>query len=94
MKKFKHTLAKLSRTGTLIGPEVSENSSQLDPRFACKRNLSGKTETVISEHSSGVAYHPYAGKNFTTTIIYFSFKGAKDISIKSVYKLKALPLPT
>ena len=60
----------------------------MDPRFACKRILSGKKDEVISEHLSGVEYHPDACSNCTITIMYHSLNGAKDISIKSVYKSK------
>jgi len=52
-----------------------------------------KKNNVLSEHSSGVAYHPYACNNCIFRIIYHSFKAARDISIKSVYKWNALHLP-
>ena len=43
-EKLRHTLAKLRRTGTLIGqkcPKIEVNC-QVDPRFACNENLSIK----------------------------------------------------
>ena len=82
-QKLEDTLAKLRHTGTLIGQECPtiEVNWQVDPRFASKRNLSGKTEKVINEHSFGIAYHQYACNNFTITIIYQRYKALKDISI-------------
>ena len=69
VERLEHTLAKLWHTGPLIGqkcPKIEVNW-QVDPRFAPKRNLSGK-KNVLSEHSSGVAYHPYASNNCIFTI--------------------------
>ena len=95
VERLEHTLAKLWHTGPLIGqkcPNIEVNW-RVDPRFASKRNLSAKKNNVSSEHSSGVAYHPYACINCIFRIIYHSFKAARDISIKSVYKWNALHLP-
>lgn len=95
VERLEHTLAKLWHTGRLIGqkcPNIEVNW-RVDPRFASKRNLSAKKNNVSSEHSSGVAYHPYACINCIFRIIYHSFKAARDISIKWVYKWNALHLP-
>ena len=83
VEKLEHTLAKLRHTGTLIGQECPtiEVNWQVDPRFASKRNVSGKTEKVINEHSFSIAYHQYASNTFTMTIIYQRYKAPKDISI-------------
>ena len=93
VERLEHTSAKLWHTGPLIGqncPEIEVNW-QVDPRFASKRNLSGKKNNVSSEHSSGVAYHPYACNNCIFRIIYHSFKVARVISIK-LPEAKSLPL--
>ena len=92
---LKHTLAKLSRTGTLIGqkcPKIEVNS-QVDSRFTCKRNLCGK-KSPISKHLSvaylsvtyplrcvDVAYFPYDCNNCTIKITYYRFKEVKANSM-------------